>query len=247
MRKGLLLIYCFVFSSLAAQNDEGIYVVYECRNTVDAVYDTYLSIDRIKGVSKFTNNFPGKTVDLNPGTLTLAKRDDECYHFLEDKKSAQKSIAPDSEIKVFAEWIEKDEWKITQEEKEVLGYRVIKAVKKYPYQDITTEDFGDYVAWFAPDIPLGSGPDVFSGLPGLILILTREHADYADCYFAKEIKFGKAPDITYKREGIRVYKDDIGQAAAVLTDDYLKLREDEMVKEDKNYKRQVKDAWWKFW
>ena len=51
-------------------------------------------------------------------------------------------------------------WKITGETKEILGYTCTKA---------TTGDSIQTVAWFTSEIPVFSGPDVYAGLPGLIL------------------------------------------------------------------------------
>ncbi|MEL7146548.1 MAG: GLPGLI family protein, partial [Bacteroidota bacterium] len=51
-------------------------------------------------------------------------------------------------------------WKITGDTKEILGYSCTKA---------TTGDSTQIVAWFTSTIPVFSGPDVYNGLPGLIL------------------------------------------------------------------------------
>lgn len=52
-------------------------------------------------------------------------------------------------------------WKISNEKSNVLGYDVQKA---------TTEMYGrNWVAWFAPEIPVQDGPHELCGLPGLIL------------------------------------------------------------------------------
>ncbi|PKP22106.1 MAG: GLPGLI family protein, partial [Bacteroidetes bacterium HGW-Bacteroidetes-22] len=36
----------------------------------------------------------------------------------------------------------------------------------------------DYIAWFAPDLPISEGPYKFSGLPGLILEVTDTHSNF---------------------------------------------------------------------
>ncbi len=53
------------------------------------------------------------------------------------------------------------QWKLSMEEKEILGHRSMKAVHEDSTQKI--------VAWFAVDIPVSAGPGRLSGLPGLIL------------------------------------------------------------------------------
>ena len=52
-------------------------------------------------------------------------------------------------------------WRVLDEWKEVLGYRVRRAECSFRGRD--------YVAWFAPELPLSEGPWKFCGLPGLIL------------------------------------------------------------------------------
>ena len=57
-------------------------------------------------------------------------------------------------------------WKLTGESKEVAGYNCQKA---------TLEDSDNPVeAWFAPDLPVPSGPATFGQLPGLILEVSSD-------------------------------------------------------------------------
>jgi len=58
-------------------------------------------------------------------------------------------------------------WSITDDTETILDYKVIKA-----YLD--DKDMGKVYAWFAPDIPISSGPYRYTGLPGLILKLEYE-------------------------------------------------------------------------
>jgi GLPGLI family protein len=52
-------------------------------------------------------------------------------------------------------------WKQEQEEKEIEGYKCLKATCDYRGRH--------YTAWYAADIPVSEGPYVFTGLPGLIM------------------------------------------------------------------------------
>lgn len=58
------------------------------------------------------------------------------------------------------------DWKITRESQEILGQEVRKATAEV---DSTT----NLIAWYAPRLNFKSGPDVYGGLPGLILKLER--------------------------------------------------------------------------
>ena len=61
------------------------------------------------------------------------------------------------------------DWQLTREKKKVLGFDCRKATAKDGEKDI--------IAWYAPKLPYKSGPDGFTGLPGLILELTIKNND----------------------------------------------------------------------
>lgn len=62
------------------------------------------------------------------------------------------------------------QWEIKQETKEILDYSCVKAEGRYMGRD--------YVAWFAPDVPISDGPYKFHGLPGLILAIEDTQQDH---------------------------------------------------------------------
>jgi GLPGLI family protein len=53
-------------------------------------------------------------------------------------------------------------WKITSEQKKLLGYTCMKAT-------LQLDSATNIVAWFTPQIPVSTGPSIHAGLPGLIL------------------------------------------------------------------------------
>lgn len=55
-------------------------------------------------------------------------------------------------------------WKITNEKIKYLGYECTKAIHE--------DSLGKVIAWFAPKLPMGMGPDGYFGLPGSILMLS---------------------------------------------------------------------------
>ena len=61
-------------------------------------------------------------------------------------------------------------WVVTDEWKELLGYRVRRAECTFRGRN--------YVAWFAPELPLSEGPWKFCGLPGLVM-----HVYDTDCQY----------------------------------------------------------------
>jgi len=61
-------------------------------------------------------------------------------------------------------------WKISTENKEILGYKVYLATTKYAGRN--------YEAYFTSEIPIQDGPYKFFGLPGLILEIYDEKKDH---------------------------------------------------------------------
>jgi GLPGLI family protein len=80
------------------------------------------------------------------------------------------------------------DWKITNETKEILGFKCKKAM---------SNAFGYFfIAWFAEDIAINAGPEKFDGLPGLILYVgTAYHETYATA-----VKIEKTPIEVVKPE-----------------------------------------------
>ena len=75
-------------------------------------------------------------------------------------------------------------WRITEEQREHLGYPVMVAVG---------ETGGEQVeAWFAPHIPVSGGPVLYGGLPGMILVLSLN--DGRTTYAATEISLDGVED-----------------------------------------------------
>jgi len=68
-------------------------------------------------------------------------------------------------------------WQLENETKNIGNYTCFKATYSYkqPIQDYDVENDGvgfkerHIIAWYAPQIPVGNGPQMYQGLPGLIL------------------------------------------------------------------------------
>jgi len=73
-------------------------------------------------------------------------------------------------------------WKTSKETKTISGYVCQKATAK---QDTTI-----ITAWFANDLPVSNGPDLYWGLPGLILAIEGGDIEYT----AIEVKTNQATD-----------------------------------------------------
>lgn len=73
-------------------------------------------------------------------------------------------------IKCYKEPTPQQDWTETGRTKDILGLNCKEAVCSYRGRD--------YVAYYCPDIPLSYGPDVFGGLPGLIMELQDGKQEY---------------------------------------------------------------------
>ena len=78
------------------------------------------------------------------------------------------------------------QWKMDTETRDILGHRCQKATCHWRGRD--------FVAWFAPDIPVKAGPWKFGGLPGLIL----ELQDTAGVYRFEAVQISSKPYPIFK-------------------------------------------------
>lgn len=85
--------------------------------------------------------------------------------------------------------IPKYDWKVSSDSKEIMGLKCYQAT----LNDTIT-------AWFCPEIPVSDGPDVYAGLPGLILDLEDEH----NVYRCIAIDTNSRSEVAAKRRGKKV-------------------------------------------
>ena len=73
-------------------------------------------------------------------------------------------------------------WKITGDTKKIGQYQVIKAIgreqKMVKENNKISKVDRKVTAWFTPEIPISNGPELFGGLPGLILEVNNEREMY---------------------------------------------------------------------
>lgn len=71
---------------------------------------------------------------------------------------------------IVEESLDKLKWKITGEKVKYLDYECIKATR-------TNSEGEEVVAWFAPQLPVSVGPQLYGDLPGAILMLSQGEED----------------------------------------------------------------------
>ncbi|WP_338377791.1 GLPGLI family protein [uncultured Flavobacterium sp.] len=105
------------------------------------------------------------------------------------------------------------EWKLTNEEKQINGYKCLKATYTYIQKWKGREFPWKVEAWYCPEIPVSLGPIRYSGLPGLILQLHEKNCGF----IVDKIEF----DI----DEIKIKKPNKGE---VISDDEIKKRDNEV-------------------
>lgn len=96
----------------------------------------------------------------------------------------------------YSEPLPQQSWIITFDMHELLGYTCQKATCYFRGRN--------YVAWFAPDIPVRQGPWKLGGLPGLIL--KAHDTDSLYTFEAVKIETGKHPITRYEYKNYKVEK-----------------------------------------
>ena len=96
----------------------------------------------------------------------------------------------------YSEPLPQQSWIITFDTQELLGYTCQKATCHFRGRN--------YVAWFAPDIPVRQGPWKLGGLPGLIL--KAHDIDSLYTFEAVKIETGKHPITRYEYKNYKVEK-----------------------------------------
>ena len=94
----------------------------------------------------------------------------------------------------YSEPIPRQSWNISFETQDILGYTCQKATCHFRGRD--------YVAWFAPDIPVRQGPWKLGGLPGLIL--KAHDTDTLYTFEAVKVETGRHPIIRYEYKNYKV-------------------------------------------
>jgi GLPGLI family protein len=91
-------------------------------------------------------------------------------------------------------------WKLPGEQSEFLGYTVQKATAM---QDSTVIE-----AWFTPEIPVSTGPGLYGGLPGLILVVSVDGGH--ETFSATEVSLGDLEEgaMTAPEDGQQVTREE---------------------------------------
>jgi len=190
----IILIICFVFNNAFSQKlkDNFRYQVmykltYQLDSTeVESEKSEYMVLYLGDEFSKYSSRaktlsnqivYSGNSASTSRSALTHFH-----YEIIKENKSAQLHYAlkiPKMDDRFY--YVQNKNlfnWKIEEE---------TKLIKEYKAQKATTSFAGrNYVAWFAPEIPISDGPYKFNGLPGLILEIYDTEKDWNFEFFGFE-------------------------------------------------------------
>lgn len=127
--------------------------------------------------------------------IRIQEPDDMVYADLKNKKNLEQR---DFMSRIFLIETDTDtaRWKLTGNQKVILGYPCMEAELENATRKI--------VAWFAPSIPVSTGPDGFAGLPGLILGLDLENGKSTYQAVSVEMREVKKDELTRPKEGKKI-------------------------------------------
>jgi GLPGLI family protein len=103
-----------------------------------------------------------KPADQNPMSviINMAMPQEKTYHDIKAGKTISQKEFMSRKFLVTGD-AKKTTWKMTGQQKKILGYPCMQAV--------TTKDSEQVVVWYTPAIPVSTGPMEANGLPGLVL------------------------------------------------------------------------------
>ncbi len=151
------------------------------------------------------------------------------YDAASDKIVEQRTLK--NGTKVIATWPADLTWQITEETKEIAGYKVQKAItQSHDLMGRPSEnDYGDAIAWFTTEIAISSGPARYYGLPGLIVYLEFTGRPYT--YILKDIKWDTHEKIIIPTKGIKVTKEQTFRYFELISNKWIKEQK-EMLEEN---------------
>jgi GLPGLI family protein len=126
------------------------------------------SLFTMKRNDKIEDSYQTNYFDASPDSLFTVFKDFESNSLLFDFYHLQQGNI------IYADTLHPMEWKLESEERIVGGIPCKKATVRFKGRD--------YVAWYAPSIPISNGPWKLGGLPGLILEAYDEKQEWHAVY-----------------------------------------------------------------
>ncbi|MEL6942387.1 MAG: GLPGLI family protein [Bacteroidota bacterium] len=98
--------------------------------------------------------------------------------------------------------LESKDWKVLNEQKNILSYTCIKA-------ELEVDSTTTLTAWFSPNLPLSIGPALYYGLPGAVLEIVIERESSSRTIIARKVELTEVSDkIVLPQKGKKVSKEE---------------------------------------
>ena len=155
-------------------------------------FDTFLYADDTRSQFVFDQKAEVRTTEEGYTLRTPNSFYISDYDYKKQEVHANRTI---DKVVLSSRWQNDLAWQLTDEEKEIAGYKVRKAVavsygdKEHPLYS------GKVIAWFTTDVPIPTGPDFYNGLPGLIVELNYEKT--REGYTLKKVEQVSKEDYTF--------------------------------------------------
>ncbi len=193
MKKNVLLLLLFVFEVSFAQQNKQWRAVYQFKNIVSkkekARRDSLLKAQPAMAefIKKMYKRLDNRTyyLDFNRTSSVFKQKPklepDKKVRMTGIKRVLYKDLSSKTyrdfrpmfgENFIISDTLPDYHWKITGETKKIGNFNVLKAVGTEQVKDKNNKEKSQEItAWFAPEIPVGNGPQKYWGLPGLIMEL----------------------------------------------------------------------------
>jgi len=176
----------------------------------ESIYKAYKPGDDTQTISSEEGDFQIMTMVVTPEEVIY--QDYENEKIIEQKEFMQKKFLLNYEMKSSL-------WKISGEQKEILGYPCIKAMLNDTAESIE--------AWFTLQIPVPSGPSTFGQLPGMILQVAIDEGKLKLTAKTIEFKTVDKDEIVPPKKGKKVSEEEFRKIAEEKTKEMQEVYEGE--------------------
>jgi GLPGLI family protein len=183
----------------------------------------YLDFNKNESVFKEQEKLENQKFGAGNVVIEIGNNEEILYKNNQDKEYIRTSSMFDGAYRI-VDSLPNYQWKVSKETKLIGKYLVIKAVGVEEIKDkkgkITKQEI---IAWFTPQIPVGTGPELYGGLPGLIMEIKIDN----EIYLVKEV-------IVNPKKHNKIIKPEKGKA--INSNDFAKKQKAYIEKMKKMYK-----------
>lgn len=175
----------------------------------------------IKGNESLFKNKPKINNSQETGRIIFMSHNEEIKYLNTETAITKRNTEEMNQTYLVIDTLDKPDWQIFREKNKILNYDVRKATWR---KDSTQF----YTAWFAPKLSFKTGPQLFWGLPGLILqieeIETHEGYNNKYIYSVHNIAFAEENEFNIPHEGKVVSEEEMGEIYAKAWEHFKEMQ-----------------------